>query len=298
MRVWREFSKCGKCQFAFELFEEVLADDLPYEQVIVGADGGGVLFLLAAEQLRRKEYVCTENFYEISVPSCIHVPDDFRSYFRISRHTGTVVEHLFSVRNDIPHCSGDRGRPPVELREQILLTLWILGNRQCLRSAADRFDVCRATAYRVCKAIVRHLMDEFIKIPSGQKAQEVMEAFEEKKGYLGVIGAIDGTHIPIKAPKQNLEHYINRKGFFSVQLQVICDPDLFITDVFCGYPCSVHDARVFRHSLICREVEVNPDNCFPGNSHILGDVAYPFKRIWPLYVLFSLSILYLTIVFI
>ena len=121
-------------------------------------------------------------------------------------------------------------------------------------------------------------MDEFIRIPSGQKAQAIMEAFEEKNGYLGVIGAIDGTHIPIKAPKQNLEHYINRKGFFSVQLQVICDPDLFIIYVFCGYPCSVHDARVFRNSLICREVEVNPDNCFPGNSHILGDAAYPLKR--------------------
>ena len=109
---------------------------------------------------------------------------------------------------------------------------------------------------------MRHLTDEFIKIPTGQKAQEVMEAFEEKKGYLGVIGAIDGTHIPIKATKQNHEQYINRKGFFSVQLQVIRDPNLFITHVFCGYPCSVHDARVFRNSLICREVEVNPDNCF------------------------------------
>ena len=79
-------------------------------------------------------------------------------------------------------------------------------------------------------------MDEFIKIPTGQKAQAVMEAFAEKKGFPGVMGAIDGTHIPIKAPRHNHEQYINRKGFFSVQLQVICDPDLFITDVFCGYP--------------------------------------------------------------
>ncbi|CAH3108966.1 unnamed protein product [Porites lobata] len=92
-------------------------------------------------------------------------------------------------------------------------------------------------------------MDEFIKFPTGLKAQAVMEAFEEKK------------------------------GFFSVQLQVICDPDLFITDVFCGYPGSVHDARVFRNSPICREVEVNPDNYFPGNSHILGDAAYPFEEV-------------------
>ena len=113
---------------------------------------------------------------------------------------------------------------------------------------------------------------------SSRKAQAVMEAFEERRGFPGVMGAIDGTRITIRAPKHNHEQYINRKGFFSVQLQVICDPDLIITDVFCGYPGSVHDARVFRNSPICCEVEVNPDNYFPGNSHILGDVAYPLKR--------------------
>ena len=115
----------------FELFEEVLCDDLPQEQVLLGADDGAVLFLLAAGQLRQKEHVRTKNFYEITVPS--YTPEDFRSHFRMSRHTVTVVEHLFSLHNDIPHYTGDRGRPPVEFRKQILLTLWILGNPECLQ---------------------------------------------------------------------------------------------------------------------------------------------------------------------
>lgn len=37
-----------------------------------------------------------------------------------------------------------------------------------------------------------------MKFPTGQKAQAVMERFEEKKGFPGVMGAIDGTHTPIK----------------------------------------------------------------------------------------------------
>lgn len=41
-------------------------------------------------------------------------------------------------------------------------------------------------------------MDDFMKFPTGQKAQAVMEAFEEKKGFPGVMGTIDGTHTPIK----------------------------------------------------------------------------------------------------
>lgn len=45
----------------FEIFEEVLADDLPQEQVLLGADDGAVLFLLAVGQLRREEHVRTKN---------------------------------------------------------------------------------------------------------------------------------------------------------------------------------------------------------------------------------------------
>lgn len=55
----------------FELFEEVLADDLEQQQVLLGADDEAVLFLLAAGQLVRKEHVRTKNFYEITVPSYI-----------------------------------------------------------------------------------------------------------------------------------------------------------------------------------------------------------------------------------
>ena len=47
------------------------------------------------------------------------------------------------------------------------------------------------------------------------------------------------------------------------------------TDVFCGYPGSVHDARVFRKSLIFQDFEANPDLLFPRNTHLLGDFAYP-----------------------
>ena len=50
----------------FELFEEVLADDLEQQQVLLGADDEAVLFLLAAGELVRKEHVRTKNFYEIT----------------------------------------------------------------------------------------------------------------------------------------------------------------------------------------------------------------------------------------
>lgn len=65
----------------FELFEQVLADELPQEQVLLGVYDRVVLFLLAAGQLRRKEHVRAENCYQITVPS--YIPEDFRSHFRM-----------------------------------------------------------------------------------------------------------------------------------------------------------------------------------------------------------------------
>jgi len=41
-----------------------------------------------------------------------------------------------------------------------------------------------------------------------------------KHGFPKVIGAIDGTHVKIAAPRKSPESYINRKGYYSIQLQV------------------------------------------------------------------------------
>ena len=113
------------------------------------------------------------------------------------------------------------GRPPVDLMTQLLVTLWILGNPECLRSVADRFDICKATAFRVyrrvCKAIVQHLVAVFVTnwTESSRRTAKVWL----KRGFPGVLGPIDGCHIPIKAPRINHEQYVNRKGFHSVTLE-------------------------------------------------------------------------------
>ena len=49
--------------------------------------------------------------------------------------------------------------------------------------------------------------------------KEHYRKFEDMKGFLGFVGAIDGTHIPIKAPTENPNDYINGKFFHSVQFQ-------------------------------------------------------------------------------
>ena len=48
----------------------------------------------------------------------------------------------------------------------------------------------------------------------------IRTSFEDAGGFPGVIGLIDGTHIRIRAPEDDPDAYINRKKFFSLNVQV------------------------------------------------------------------------------
>ena len=68
-------------------------------------------------------------------------------------------------------------------------------------------------------------------------------------------GAIDGSHISIKAPHINREDYFNRKQNYSINLQGVVDADAKFIDVSTGWPGSIHDARVLRLSTLSRRAE-------------------------------------------
>lgn len=85
-----------------------------------------------------------------------------------------------------------------------------------------------------------------------------MRGFEESSSFPKTVGAIDGIHIRIDAPKENSVDYINRKGFHSIQLQLVCDHRTLITHC---YPGSVHDQRVFRQSEVANYL--NDEEKFP-----------------------------------
>lgn len=91
------------------------------------------------------------------------------------------------------------------------------------RSVCDRFNIERATAWRanrrVCRAIYS-LAPQFIKWPSAEEAEYTWTNIQYKYKFPKVIGAIDSTHIHIHKPKRHAESYINRKGYYSIQLQV------------------------------------------------------------------------------
>jgi len=89
---------------------------------------------------------------------------------------------------------------------------------------------------------------------------------------LGVIGAIDGSHIKIKRPTSK-HHYVyyNRKGDYSFLIQGVCDYQKKFISFFCGEPGSIHDSRLLKKSFLYRK----GINGFLGTNFLLGDSAYP-----------------------
>ena len=67
-----------------------------------------------------------------------------------------------------------------------------------------------------------------------------------------MIGVVDGSHIPIKRPKEHEEQFLNTKQFFSFNNQRIVSDDQLFIGLLPGYPGLIFDARMFRLSRACR----------------------------------------------
>ncbi|KAG8177441.1 hypothetical protein JTE90_008625 [Oedothorax gibbosus] len=61
------------------------------------------------------------------------------------------------------------------------------------------------------------------------------------------------------SPKENQDFqsfiYVNRKSSFSINVQLICDTDMYILNVNARYPGSTHDAFIWRHSAVKNALE-------------------------------------------
>lgn len=62
------------------------------------------------------------------------------------------------------------------------------------------------------------------------------------------------------------EVFRNRKGYFSLNVQVVCDSDMKICDIVARWPGSTHDATIFANSRLCARFE---NREFP-NSFLIG----------------------------
>jgi len=138
----------------------------------------------------------------------------------MERNTFYFLLHLIEPKlNNVPF----QGKKQIDVTKQLLITIYVLATPDSYRSISERFDVSKSTAWFTVKRVVRaiySIRNLFIKWPTYEEAQNTWTNIQISYGFPKVLGIIDGTHINIPRPKEDANSYINRKGRFSVQLQV------------------------------------------------------------------------------
>ena len=101
-----------------------------------------------------------------------------------------------------------------------------------------------------------------------------MQGFYAIGQFPGIVGAIDCTHIKVQSPSGNdAELFRNRKGYFSINVQAVCNCNMEFTNIVARWRGSVHDARIFENSVL--GMRFQRGNC---NGVLLGDNGYPCKQ--------------------
>ncbi|KAI5638639.1 tRNA pseudouridine synthase D (TruD) domain-containing protein [Phthorimaea operculella] len=82
-----------------------------------------------------------------------------------------------------------------------------------------------------------------------------VDTFQDMYGIPHTLGAVDGTHIsihkpPINHPTAPGSLFYNRKGYYSINCQMICDAKSRITSVNPNFPGSTHDAAIWQSSNV------------------------------------------------
>ena len=139
------------------------------------------------------------------------------------RHLRMKKESFLYVCRDLgPYLEKEltRFREPVPVSKRIAIALWRLATGIDYRSIGQLFGVgtstCCKITHHVSDALVAVLLKRFIKVVANERILETKEAFRVMSGLPQCVGAVDGCHIPILAPKENHCDYVNRKGFQGV----------------------------------------------------------------------------------
>uniref|UniRef100_A0A8C4VE01 DDE Tnp4 domain-containing protein n=1 Tax=Gopherus evgoodei TaxID=1825980 RepID=A0A8C4VE01_9SAUR len=174
-------------------------------------------------------------------------------------------------------------RAPFTVEKQVAIALWKLATPDSYRSVGNQFGMGKSTVgaavMQVAKAIIKLLLRKIVTLGN---VQVIVDGFAAM-GFPNCGGVIDGTHIPILALEHQGNHYINRKGYFTMVLQALVDHKGCFTNIYVGWPGRVHDARVFRNTTLFKQLQQG--NYFPDQKItvgdiemlvvILGDPAYP-----------------------
>ena len=201
--------------------------------------------------------------------------DDFDLYsrFRFPRAEIETITDLLAA--DLQHDSDRNGALSPSLQVCLALRYFATGSFQNL--VGDSIQVHKSTVCRAIRKVALSLckrLNEYVKFPTQPEPQNTTrQKLHQIAGFPDILGCVDGTHIRIKGPKENENDFVNRKGYHSINTQIVCDADLIITNSVIKWPGAKHDSFILKQSSLWRDFEAGR---YPGR--LLGDSGYPLRK--------------------
>lgn len=144
------------------------------------------------------------------------------------------------------------------VEKKVAVALFYLASVCEYRIVGHTFGIHKSTVHNIVHefilAVNKILLPQYIKMPLEAETIEIASFFEVSTHLPNIVGAIDGTHIPIKPPEDGHRDFINRKGWPSIILQGVVDSKYKFIDICVKNPGSAHDASVLAGSNLYQNI--------------------------------------------
>ena len=177
-------------------------------------------------------------------------------------------------------------RPPISAEERLCLCLRYLALGDGFRTLSHLFRVGLSTSreivYDTCAAIIRVLGPTYLKVRNTEDAWlEVADNYRKRWNFANCLGAVDGKHIRINAPRKSGSFYYNYKHYHSVVLMAVVSADYKFIYVNVGCEGRASDGGIWSKCSFFKHLNApnNPLN-IPDASALPGvDVLCPYVLI-------------------
>lgn len=168
--------------------------------------------------------------------------------FEVQKHTGFTSWATREIVEIFDPISGQtEASIPTETKVLCFLSHLRSGSFQwCLGSMSGVSQPSVSRIIDQCLNFTLGLAPSIITFPNSlAHFNSVKQSFYDRSRFPNILGLVDGTQIPILAPRENEPIYVCRKQFHSINTQVICGPDYRFFDVVAKWPGSTHDSFIY-----------------------------------------------------
>ncbi|KAG1673792.1 Protein ALP1-like [Nymphon striatum] len=211
-----------------------------------------------------------------------------QTFFEFYRMNPRQFDELVSLVGPKIQKRDTNYRKACSTSERIGVTLRYLATGESQRSLSYTYRLGRTTVCNILSETTLAIWDTlcpiYLPTPTAQGWLEIAHNFDRTWAFPNCIGAIDGKHIRVQAPRSTGSKNFNYKGYFSSVLLAMCDSRYCFTVVDIGSPGRSSDGAIFADSVMASPVllKVPEPTTVTGIGTmphvIVGDAAFPLKE--------------------